>query len=102
MRAWAGVILLVGGCGFSEDRFLVKGVDRWCELSAECAGTFEKDACIDVFRSTDREGCTYDPAAAGDCYAELPEAACIEDELLGLSTLEVPAACELVYDCPEE
>ena len=92
----------VAACGFNEDRFLVKGVDRWCELSADCDGGFDKEACIDVFRSTDRSGCTYDPESAATCYEALPDAMCVEDELLDLRYLEVPESCEAVYDCPEE
>ncbi|MEZ4316631.1 MAG: hypothetical protein R3F61_03985 [Myxococcota bacterium] len=94
--------LMAAGCGFSEERFLVKGVDRWCEQSAACAGVFDKEACIDVFRSTDRSGCTYDEEAASECYSVLPEAQCIDDDVLGIRYLEVPEACEAVYDCPEE
>ena len=78
----------------------MNGVDRWCERSAECAGTFEVDACVDVFRTTDRSDCTYDPEMGKACYDELQEAACIEDELLGTSTLEVPESCDLAYLCP--
>jgi hypothetical protein len=92
--------VLLAGCGFSEERFLVRGVERWCDRSAECAGTFEPDACIDAFRTTDRSDCTYDPEMGEACYDALEEAACVEDELLGTFTLEVPEACDATYACP--
>jgi hypothetical protein len=94
--------VLASGCGFSEEKFLVNGVERWCEYSSECAGTFETQACIDVFRSTDRSACTYDPDAAATCWSELPDALCIDDEVLLVRYLEVPEACEAAYDCPPE
>ena len=102
MRHLSLTLLVLAGCDFSEERFLVKGVDRWCELSAECAGTFEKDACIDVMRLPDRSACEYDTVSAQDCYDQLPEAQCIDDDVLGTRYLDVPGACEAVWYCPEE
>lgn len=100
---WFGVVLVgLSACGFSEERFLVKGLGRWCDQSAACAGTFEASTCVDVFRTTDRTGCDYDPAAARDCFQELPDAACLEDDVLDVRYLDVPAACERVYACSEE
>ena len=93
---------LVAACGFDEERFLVNGVDLWCERSAECDGGFEKDACVDVFRTTDRSACTYDAEQGLACFQDLPEAACVEDDLLDIRYLEVPESCEAVYSCPEE
>lgn len=86
-------------CGFSEEKFLVDGVGLWCERSAECAGSFDATTCVDVFRSTDRSSCDYDPAAAKECFAALPDAACIEDAPFELMVLDVPASCESAYIC---
>lgn len=97
MRAWP--MLVLAACGFSEERFEVKAVDRWCELSAACAGTFDAETCVDVIRTTDRTGCTYDPVAGRDCFDQLPDAACVEDDVLDVRYLDVPEACELAYTC---
>ncbi len=89
----------LAACGYSEDKFLVNSVEPWCERPAECAGTFEAATCVDVFRSTDRTGCDYDPEAARECHDALETAACIEDSPFELMILDVPAACESVYVC---
>lgn len=99
---WVWLGALTVGCGFSEERFLVKAVGRWCELSAQCAGTFDAQACVDVIRSTDRTGCDYDPVAGEQCWTELAEATCVEDDLLDVRYLDVPPACEAAYLCAEE
>lgn len=95
-------LLAVAGCGFSEERFLVKGVGRWCDLSAQCAGTFTAEACVDVIRSTDRSGCDYDPVAGEQCFGELAAATCVEDDLLDVRYLDVPASCEATWVCAED
>lgn len=96
------IVWWLAACGFSEDRFLVKGIERWCEASSECSGTFETQSCIDVMRSQDRSGCDYDAEAAADCYEALETAGCDDDPLLDLAVLVVPEACDAVYVCGSE
>lgn len=86
-------------CSFSEDRFLVDGIDRWCERSAECSGTFEPASCVDVLRAQDRSGCTYDPVAGKLCFDELEAAECFDDPNLDLPVLVVPVSCDEAYVC---
>ena len=68
-------------CSFDEERFLVDGIDRWCEQSSACSGTFEPTACVDELRSQDRTGCTYDDAAGKQCFEDLETAECLDDPL---------------------
>ena len=93
------MLLWLMACAFDEERFLVDGVDRWCEHSAACSGTFEPEACVDVLRSQDRTGCTYDEDAGKRCYDELETAECFDDPLLDLAVLVVPESCERAYAC---
>lgn len=95
----SSLFLWMFACAFDEERFLVEGIDLWCEQSSACSGTFEPQACVDELRSQDRTGCTYDEDAGKRCYEELETAQCFDDPLLDLPVLVVPESCELAYDC---
>ena len=93
------LLFAISGCSMTEERFVVDGFQLWCERSADCTGTFEVDACIDVMRSTDRSSCSFDSAAAQQCTAELEDAKCVDDPLLDLPVLQVPESCDAVWTC---
>lgn len=92
-------LLWLSGCGTSERRFEVVGIERMCEAAAACAGSFEATTCVDRLRSTDRSDCDYDPKAAGDCMAEVEEAECGTVAPYGIAQLQLPSACLEVYGC---
>lgn len=93
-------ILLLAGCGVSEDRFLVEGVDAFCAAIATCTGHVPTEGCVDTVRAADRQGCDYDPKAADDCLAALEAPTCVLHEGTGRTSLDVPEACASVWpDC---
>ncbi|MEQ1571140.1 MAG: hypothetical protein ABMA64_36255 [Myxococcota bacterium] len=94
-----GGLLALIGCGWSERRFEVDGIDQLCEAAAACAGTYDAATCVDLLRTTDREGCAYDAAAAADCVDGLDGAACETIEPFGVTELALPPACAEVWDC---
>lgn len=95
---WA-LLAIAAGCGWSERRFEVEGIERLCEAAASCAGTYEASICVDRLRTADRSSCAYDGAAAADCAAEIEQAACVEIEPFGLYELTIPQACLDAYGC---
>jgi hypothetical protein len=90
---------VLGGCGWSETKFEVRGIEALCERAASCAGTFETAACIDELRATDRTSCDYDSRAARQCAVAAEDAACLTDPIFQTTTIEVPQPCLEVYDC---
>lgn len=92
------LLLLLVGCGWSEDKFAVKGIPAWCEAASDCVG-FEVGACEDHIRAVDRSSCDYDPAAARRCYANLEdEGTCTPLEALGTASFQGPEDCDLIWD----
>jgi hypothetical protein len=92
-------LLVLVGCGWSEARFEVEGIDRLCEAASACAGTYDAATCLDLLRTTDRSGCAYDRAAASDCVAELEDAECEPIDPFELEALAIPDSCYAAWDC---
>lgn len=91
-------LALLVGCGWSEKKFEVVGIQRLCEQASACAGTYEVRACLDHLRGSDRSACDYDGAAAKDCARDLEEAACEQRAPFDLYELAMPESCTLVWD----
>ncbi|NCG22266.1 MAG: hypothetical protein GWP91_24890 [Rhodobacterales bacterium] len=92
------VLLVLGGCGWSETKFNVKGIEAYCEAASECEGGYDAATCIDAIRTVDRSSCDYDPKAANDCYKALDEAVCETNSDLYQERLIAPKACGMVWD----
>lgn len=91
-------LALLIGCGWSERKFEVVGVQRLCEAAAACAGTYDPQTCVDRLRSSDRSGCDYDGAAARECAEQVEDAACAQVAPFDLYELAIPEACDRVWD----
>jgi len=94
-----GSLFALVGCGVSERRFEVVGVQELCDAAAACAGTYDAATCVDLLRSTDRADCAYDKVSAADCMDQLDGAACDTVEPYDLHELAVPEACYAAWDC---
>jgi hypothetical protein len=92
-------LLALAGCGWSERRFEVEGIERLCEAAADCAGTYDAATCVDALRTTDRSGCAFDRGAAGDCVAQLDDATCAPVDPFDVRELAIPDPCYQAWDC---
>ncbi len=97
MRLILGLVLFAG-CGWSEEKFNVKGVEAFCEAASECEADYDVATCIDYVRTVDRTSCDYDPASAKACFKAMDEAECVSNGDLQQSRLAIPPECDLVWD----
>ena len=80
--------LIVTGCGLSEDKFIDKVANKYCDLFFECEDDLDYDLkwndegeCVEYFQGiTQPKGehadCDYDEGAAHDCLAAIDELEC--------------------------
>jgi hypothetical protein len=89
MRAmWLPVVLGLGACGISEDKFQEEYVGSTCELMMECPdesatgvsfgfdSAADCEAFIGAFFALSVGGCDYDAKAAKDCLASFDSMTC--------------------------
>ena len=92
------LLVLLVGCGWSEDHFLVDGITAYCDAASDCVG-FEPAACEDHIRAVDRKKCDFDPKAAKTCAKSLEdEGVCSDNGDLGTMSYIGPEACDQVWD----
>lgn len=86
MKRLVPVLLLLGACGVSEEKFQEQYAEKACTLTMECSadesgGFFfdSQEECESFFAlalSLGTDGCDYDKKAAKDCLNALDEATC--------------------------
>jgi hypothetical protein len=96
--------LIATGCGLSEDKFLDKASNKYCDLFFDCEDDLDYELpwndegeCVEFFKgNTQPKGeeadCEYDEDAAQDCLSAIDELECNDLDDKG----SIPE-CEHVY-----
>ena len=104
MRAmWLPVVLGLGACGISEDKFQEEYIGKTCDLMMECSdesatgvtlgfdSAADCEAFIGAFFALSVSGCDFDAKAAKECLGSFDSATC--DAVAGTEA----AVCAEVY-----
>ena len=96
--------LVATGCGLSEDKFLDKVSNKYCDLFFDCEEELDHELkwndegeCVEFFKGIsqpkgDEADCEYDSEAAHDCLAAIDELECND-----ITDFEPIPECDDVY-----